>query len=115
MRWHPILLMTALLLGMCGNASLAQAAEKSATECISAAEAALQRSYKQLGSPVTADSAALEKIVEGAKDDLRKLVWGDPAARVTTSVLSGKIKIWANCSGEELSHDWLPSNSPSAQ
>ncbi len=103
-----ILFAAAWLLAMPGAVSVAGAGAKTASDCIAAAETALQNAYVGLQSPVAPGRATLEKVVDSAKPDLRKLVWGDPDVRLTTSVLEGKIRIWVNCGGKERSKDWAP-------
>lgn len=101
-RWVLLALLASPLL------AFGEGANKSAAQCIDAAQAALRAAHHQLGSPPATDSKALEKIVEAAKGDLRKLVWGDPDIRVTTSVAQDRIRIWASCGGAELWGEWAP-------
>ena len=97
-----------LILLACPLFASGEAGGKSAAQCIEAAQQALRNAHQTLGSPTGSDNPTLERIVEAAKGDLRKLVWGDPQVRVTTSVTAGRIKIWASCGDEELRSEWTP-------
>lgn len=102
MRWILLALLATPLLVQ------GEGADKSAAQCVDAVQVSLRTAYHALGSPTGIDRKALEAIVEAAKGDLRKLVWGDPDVRVTTNVASDRIRIWVSCGGEELWGDWAP-------
>lgn len=76
--------------------------------CMQAAQQALTHAHAALGSPSGTDATSLERIVQGARDEMRNAVSGDPDAVVSTSVLGDRIKIWVNCDGEEQTRDWHP-------
>lgn len=97
-----------LILLACPLLAAGETGGKSAAQCVEAAQEALRNAHQALGAPIGNDDPTLERIVETAKGDLRKLVWGDPQVRVTTSVASGRIRIWASCAGEELRSEWTP-------
>ena len=76
--------------------------------CLNSAKAALDQSHATLGSPAATDWDSLEKVARGARAHLLDAVTGDPDARISTSVLDGKIRIWAHCGGKEGTLDWTP-------
>lgn len=99
-----MILLTMLVLGGCGGS----ASDAKLAQCLQGAADALDKSHQALGAPAALDFDSLQRIVTGARSDLGAGIRGDPQARVSVSVLSGKIRIWANCGGKEGTRDWVP-------
>lgn len=100
----PFLLSAFTLPGCSG-----QATDALANPCIKTAVAALDQAHQSLGSPAASDFDSLDKIAKAARSDIGKATWGDPDARLSTSILDGKIRVWASCGGAESTYDWAPS------
>ncbi|WP_297834357.1 hypothetical protein [Thermomonas sp.] len=76
--------------------------------CMRAAKRAMDQAYASLGSPAGTDFDALERITRQARGHMLDGVPDSSGSAVTASVLSEKIRIWVNCSGEEQTRDWRP-------
>lgn len=76
--------------------------------CMRAAKRALDQAYASLGSPPGTDFDALERISRQARSHMLDDVPDSAGSAASASVLSEKIRIWVNCSGEEQTRDWRP-------
>lgn len=97
-----------------GGATAATASAPAAADggndnaCMRAAKRALDQAYASLGSPPGTDFDALERITRQARSHMLDGVPDSAGSAASASVLSEKIRIWVNCSGEEQTRDWRP-------
>lgn len=107
MRMFPVCLACVLMLTA---SACSRSGSGAADACLSTAETALDASWTALGSPPDTSRASLEKVVAGARDALSDAVSGTSGSSLSTSILDGKIRVWARCDDEEGSRDWTPGN-----
>ncbi len=97
-----------------GGATAATASAPAAADggndnaCMRAAKRALDQAYASLGSPPGTDFDALERVSRQARSHMLDDVPDSAGSAASASVLSEKIRIWVNCSGEEQTRDWRP-------